>query len=132
MPRPAHEYPTPAELQVLRVLWEHGPLTVRQVMQKLNDRQRAYTSVMSLMNVMWEKKLLSRRRRGRAFEYAARKQRDKTLGGMVGDLLSRAFDGSAPLLVTQLLDQANPSADELEQIRSAIAAYQQQRKEGEA
>ena len=62
MPRPSYDQPTPGELEVLKVLWDLGPATVREVMEVLNrDRERAYTSVMSLLNVMTDKGLLRRR-----------------------------------------------------------------------
>ena len=128
MARPKQEHPTPAELEVLKILWERGPATVRQVMETLESRhnRRAYTSVMSLMNVMNEKGLLRRRPNGRAFLYSARARQQKTLGEMVEDLRRRAFEGSASTLVAQLLEEASPDGEELEQIRRAIDAYQRQ------
>jgi BlaI family transcriptional regulator, penicillinase repressor len=124
MARPKHEQPTPAELEVLQVLWDNGPCYVRQVMDALNrTRPRAYTSVMSLMNVMADKGLVSRRLDGRAYVYEPAEARDNTLGQMVGDLLSRAFEGSTSALVAQLLDRTNPSPTELEEIRRTIEAY---------
>ena len=73
MPRPRHEHPTPGELEVLKVLWDSGSSTVREVMEQLNQaRPRAYTSVMSLLNVMTDKRLLVRKPHGRAFLYEAR------------------------------------------------------------
>ena len=70
MPRPKSDHPTPGELEALKILWEHGPSTVRQVMERLNeDRPRAYTSVMSLLGVMADKGLLNRKPQGRAFVY---------------------------------------------------------------
>jgi len=67
MPRPRSEHPTPGELEVLQVLWRRGPSTVREVMNELNrSRPRAYTSVMSLLNVMVDKGWLNRQRQGRA------------------------------------------------------------------
>src|SRR6187549_3859918 len=95
MPRPREDQPTAGELEVLKVLWDRGPSTVREVMDVLNAvRPRAYTSVMSLLNVMTDKKLLAREARGRAFVYKPRTDRGRTLGRMVGDLLGRAFEGS--------------------------------------
>lgn len=124
MPRPREEYPTPAELQVLKIIWERGPSTVREVMLALNEsRPRAYTSVMSLLNVMTDKRLLTRKPQGRAFVYQARAARDKTLAGMVQDFVGRAFEGSAQALVAQLLDQTRPSRAELDEIRRTIEAY---------
>ena len=128
MARPRHTQPTPGELEVLQVLWEQGPCTVRQVMGLLNrTRRRAYTSVMSLMNVMAEKGLLTREQKGRAFVYKTRATRKTTLSRMLADLLGRAFDGSASVMVAHLLEQTDPTGDELREIRKAIATYTKNR-----
>jgi predicted transcriptional regulator len=125
MARPKTEHPTPGELEVLRILWKRSPLCVRDVMEVLNRRRpRAYTSVMSLLNVMTDKGLVSRKPQGRAFVYAARAARQKTMRHLVSDLLGRAFEGSASLMVAHLLEEAHPTADELAQIRRAIAEYE--------
>lgn len=126
MARPKDEQPTPAELEVLKVLWDQGPRTVRDVMDVLNRRRRrAYTSVMSLLSVMTDKGLLTRKAVGRAFVYQAKAAREKTLGGLVEDLLGRVFEGSATALVAQVLDQSSPTAAELDEIRRTIDQYQQ-------
>jgi BlaI family transcriptional regulator, penicillinase repressor len=128
MPRPKHEHPTPAELEVLQLLWERGPATVREVMDALNRRRRrAYTSVMSLLGVMTDKGLLKRRPKGRAYLYEARVEREKTVGEMLSDLLGRAFDGSAASLVTRLLDESSPSPRELAEIHDTIEQFRQKR-----
>jgi predicted transcriptional regulator len=128
MARPKEENPTDGELEVLKVLWEQGPSTVREVMDVLNsERPRAYTSVMSLLNVMTDKGLVKRQPKGRAFVYRAKSDRARTLGKMVGGLLGRAFEGSTTQLVAHLLDQTKPTDDELDQIRKTIEEYQQQR-----
>jgi predicted transcriptional regulator len=128
MPRPKEEQPTAGELEVLKVLWERGPSTVREVMDVLNEvRPRAYTSVMSLLNVMTEKRLVVREPQGRAFVYRPKNDRGRTLRRMVGDLLGRAFEGSTSQLVAHLLDQTKPTAAELAEIRRTIEAYQQQK-----
>ncbi len=128
MPRPKEEQPTAGELEILKVLWDRGPSTVREVMDVLNEtRPRAYTSVMSLLNVMADKRLLIREPQGRAFVYRPKIDRGKTLRRMVGDLLGRAFEGSTSQLVAHLLDQTQPSAGELAEIHRAIESYQQQR-----
>ena len=126
MARPKHEHPTPAELELLKILWEQGPGTVRDVMEALH-KQRAYTSVMSLLNVMTEKGLLKRQPQGRAFVYAARAGRERTLRQLVGDLLGRVFEGQASALVGQLLEQAEPTAEELDEIHKTIEAYKQEK-----
>ena len=126
MARPRYETPTPAELEVLTVIWERGECTVREVMDTLNrQRKRAYTSVMSLLNVMTEKGLLKRRLQGRAFLYSARVGRRMTRSRLLGDLLRRAFEGSPTALVAQLLDQAQPTEKELEKIRTTIEEYKE-------
>jgi predicted transcriptional regulator len=111
-------------LEVLQVLWERGPSTVREVMTVLNEeRPRAYTSVMSLMNVMVEKGLLRQKPKGRAFEYWPKVSQNKIQSRMVRELLGRAFDGSASALVAHLLEGAKPAPEELDEIRKTIAEY---------
>ena len=127
MARPKSKTPTPAELAVLKVLWEHGPCTVREVLQHLpSDRKRAYTSVMTLLSVMTEKGMLLRKSSGRAFVYSAKGDQDSTLGKIMGEMLGRAFDGSASTLVAHLLQQSSPNPDELDQIHKAIEHYRRE------
>lgn len=124
MARPRHKNPTPAELEVLQIIWERGPCTVREVMNLLKPkRPRAYTSVMSLMNVMAEKGLLNQKPKGRAFIYSAKVSRDKTQSSMLSDLLNRAFDGSANALVAHLLQQTEPNSEELDEIHKTITRF---------
>ncbi len=125
MARPRHEHPTPGELEILKILWETGPATGREVMEQLSG-ERGYTTVTSLLNVMTDKGLLKRTPAGRAFSYAPAAEREQTLGGMVGDLLGRAFEGSACALVNQLLAHSQPSDGELAEIRRTILQFQQQ------
>lgn len=127
MARPKAERPTPGELEVLKVLWALSrPATVREVLEILNaeaERPRAYTSAMSLMNVMTDKGLLRREPMGRAFVYEPAEGREPTLRSMLGETLRRAYDGSARLLVAHLLDQSSPSPEELDEIRSLLDDY---------
>lgn len=128
MPRPRSDHPTPAELEVLQTLWRIGPATVRQVMQELNlARPRAYTSVMSLLNVMAQKGLLARSRRGRAFLYSPQVRKRQTLREMVADLLNRAFEGSAMRLVAHALEQTQPSGNELDEISRLIDEHRRKK-----
>lgn len=124
MARPRYKNPTPAELEILQIIWEHGPCTVRDVMNFL-ERQRAYTSVMSLMNVMAEKGFLDQTPKGRAFIYSPKVSQEKTQSNMLSDLLKRAFDGSASNLVAHLLEQSD--SEELGEIRKTIKEYSQKR-----
>jgi BlaI family transcriptional regulator, penicillinase repressor len=129
MSRPKSPHPTPAELEVLRILWERGPSTVREVLQAL-DKERAYTTVMSLLNVMTEKTLVTRAPEGRAFRYTARFRPDQTQRKIVRDLLQRVFEGSASALVARLLEQARPGRHELDAIHQLIQNYQKQQETG--
>ena len=135
MARPRHEQPTPAELEVLKILWDRdGPASVRDVLDAVNrlvETPRAYTSVMSLLNVMTDKGLLRRTPQGRAFLYEPVTPREQTLRSLLGETLERVYSGSARLLVAHLLDQSRPSADELEQIRSLLDEYQDRRSQAE-
>jgi predicted transcriptional regulator len=129
MARPKHEHPTPGELEVLRILWHKSPLSVREVMEVLHHRRpRAYTSVMSLLNVMTDKGLVTRKADGRAYFYSAKIARKRTMSRMVADLLGRAFEGSADLMVAHLLEEAQPTREELAAIRQVIAEYEHQQK----
>ena len=122
MARPTQPHPTQGELEILRILWERGPSTVREVLE-LVPQERAYTSVMSLLTVMAEKKLVTRKPEGRAFRYTAKLKPDQTEGKMLGHLLDRVFDGSTTALVARLLEQSKPSPDELDEIRRLIDEY---------
>jgi predicted transcriptional regulator len=123
--RRKQQMPTEAELEILHVLWDRGPSTVRQVREVLSaTRPRAYTSIMSLLNIMVEKGLVTRAADGRAFIYRARNPRERTLASIVGDLLGRAFAGSAQELVAHLLEQSKPSPAELKEIRRTIEDYE--------
>lgn len=113
--------PTDAELAILRVLWERGPSTVRQVHDILaTDRPAAYTTALKLLQIMTEKGLVERDERDRTHIYRARLSQETTQRQLVRDLLDRAFGGSSGKLVMQALATKRASADELKDIRKAI------------
>lgn len=127
MPRRRQETPTEVELEILQVLWKHQPATVRKVVDVLNEsRSRAYTSILSMLNIMFEKGMVTRRMKGRAHVYEAQRSRENTLGGFVRDLLGRAFNGSSASLINQVLEQSQPTPEELDEIRQAIETWQNQ------
>jgi predicted transcriptional regulator len=98
-------------------------------MERLSaQRPRGYTTVMSLMEVMYEKRLLSRKQRGRAYVYAPRENQAETLGRMLRDLLRRAYRGSSSVLVSHLLEQVSPDAAELREIRRVIEKHERRNK----
>jgi len=123
--------PTDAELAILRILWERGPSTVRQVHELLaRDRQAAYTTALKLLQIMTEKGLVERDERERTHVYKPRLSEDQTQRQLVRDLLDRAFGGSASKLVMQALATRRASADELRDIRKAIDLARSERTPG--
>src|SRR6188472_1028456 len=121
MNRASAPRPTDAELAILRILWDRGPSTVRQVHDRLAyERQAAYTTALKLLQIMTEKGLVERDERDRTHVYRARLSEETTQRQLVRDLLDRAFGGSATKLVMQALATKRASADELKTIRNAI------------
>jgi predicted transcriptional regulator len=113
--------PTDAELSILRILWDRGPSTVRQVHDVLaRDRQAAYTTALKLLQIMTEKGLVERDERDRTHVYRARCGEEQTQRQLVRDLADRAFGGSAMKLVMQALATKRASPEELRDIRKAI------------
>ena len=113
--------PTDAELAVLRVLWERGPSTVREVWEQLSPTQRTgYTTVLKIMQIMFDKGLLSRDESDRSHVYRAARSEEQTQRQVVGHLLERLFSGSAPKLVMQALAAKKASPAELTEIRRLL------------
>ena len=112
--------PTDAELAILRVLWSHGPSTVRTVAEEMG-RGNAYTTVLKLLQIMTEKGLVRRDVSSRTHVYQAAHTQDETQRQLVRDLLDRAFDGSAAQLVVQALSAKKTSPEELAEIRALLA-----------
>jgi predicted transcriptional regulator len=113
--------PTDAELAILRILWDRGPSTVRQVHEILaRDRQAAYTTALKTLQIMTEKGLVERDERDRTHIYRPRLSEETTQRQLVRDLLDRAFGGSSGKLVMQALATRRASAEELRDIRKAI------------
>lgn len=121
MPRSTTPKPTDAELAILRVLWDRGPSTVRQVHDVLGrERPAGYTTSLKLLQIMTEKGLVERDERDRTHVYRARLTEEQTQRQLIRDLVDRAFGGSATKLVMQALASRRASADELRDIRKAI------------
>ena len=113
--------PTEAELEILRVLWDRGPSTVREVHTEITrERTAAYTTVLKLLQIMTDKGLVTRDEADRSHVYRPRVAEEVTQRQLVTDLLERAFKGSAASLVMQALDASPATADELTQIRRLI------------
>jgi predicted transcriptional regulator len=117
--------PTDAELEILRVLWQRGPSTVREVHDTLNDtKTTGYTTVLKMLQIMTDKGLVRRDEDQRAHVYEARVPQEQTQQQLVGDLLDRAFNGSASNLVMQALATKKTSAEELTKIRQMLDEFE--------
>ena len=113
--------PTDAELAILKVLWRRGASTVREVFETLGEsKTTGYTTVLKTMQIMSEKGLVVRDESERAHRYEPAAPEDETQRRLVGDLLRRAFDGSAKKLVMQALSAERASSEELEEIRHLL------------
>ncbi len=108
--------PTDAELAILRVLWNHGAATVREVQSRLGDGV-GYTTVLKMLQIMTEKGLVGRDESRRAHVYRARVGEEQTQQHLLGDLLDRAFQGSTARLVMQALSARRAAPEELAEIR---------------
>jgi BlaI family transcriptional regulator, penicillinase repressor len=122
--KPTIRRPTDAELAILRVLWSRGPSTVREVAEAMG-REGAYTTVLKLLQIMTEKRLVRRDEGARTHVYEAAGSEERTQRQLVGDLLDRVFDGSAARLVMQALAAKKASREELSEIRKLIEKHQQ-------
>jgi len=113
--------PTPAELEILGVLWKRGPSTVRDVQETLEqERPTGYTTVLKLLQIMTEKGLVGRDETNRAHVYAAALPEDHTQRQLVRDLVDRAFGGSAMKLVMHALSSRKASAGEIAHLRRML------------
>ncbi len=113
--------PTDAELAILRVLWERGPSTVRQVHEVLaRERQAGYTTSLKLLQIMTDKGLVRRDEADRTHVYHARLTEEQTQRQLIRDLVDRAFGGSASKLVMQALATKRASDEELGEIRRLL------------
>ena len=122
--QPATPLPTEAELAILNILWTTGPATVREVHNALSSKQIGYTTVLKQMQLMAEKGLLERSERFRSHVYGARLPKERTQQLLAGNLLHRAFDGSAKNLVLCALSSKKVSAAELAEIRQLLDQFQ--------
>jgi predicted transcriptional regulator len=113
--------PTDAELTILRVLWDRGPSSVRDVYKILNNgRNVGYTTVLKLMQIMTDKGLVERDESCRPQIYRTGLPREQTERQLIRDLIDRAFGGSAKRLVMQALEEKKVSPSELAQIERLL------------
>jgi len=117
--------PTAAELQILQVLWERGPSTVREVQEALQaEKALGYTTVLKLMQIMTAKGLVRRNEDQRAHVYEAQQPAEKTKRQLAADMLERVFDGSARELLLHALAAQRSSRQEIEELRSLLDEHE--------
>lgn len=117
--------PTDAELEILTVLWSRGPSTVRDVYENIAGRKPTqYTTVLKTLQIMAEKGLVRRDEKQRAHVYEAAMPREWTQQQLAGDLLRRAFNGSARSLMMGALSARKTSKSELAELRKLLDDYE--------
>ena len=113
--------PTDAELAILNVLWAHDGCTVREVLERLESpRPVGYTTVLKLLQIMYDKGLVQRDESRQAHVYRPAASQEETQRALVGDLLQRGFAGSTGTLLLRALETKRSSPEELEQIRALL------------
>jgi len=114
--------PTKSELEILQVLWEHGPATVRFVNDKLNEQKRAvqYTSTLKLMQIMAEKGILKRDESNMKHIYSPAMEEQKTKSFLLERFVDSMYNGSASSLMMQLLGNKKTSKKELQAIKDML------------
>jgi predicted transcriptional regulator len=119
-PKSNQQQLTPLELRIMQVLWSGGPMAVQAVQAGL-DEELAYTTVQTMLNILYRKGHLERERVGRAFVYHPLASREAASGGAVRDLLERIFDGSVENLLMNLVNTQQIDADQLAKLAEKVA-----------
>ena len=121
--------PTERELQALKVLWQEGEATVREICAAINrgGEALAYTTVLSLLQVMEQKGLVGHRASGKVYSYYARVQRAPTVRALARGFLDRVFDGAVDEYLVHALESKRPSAEEIRKLEELIAQAKQSR-----
>jgi predicted transcriptional regulator len=112
---------TPQELEIMKVVWSRGHATVRDVYEALlRDRNIAYTTVMTMMNVLEKKGHLRKKAEGRSFLYRPTRPQRQVVGSMVREFVQRVFGGSAAPLLAHLLEEEHLTSEELDALARRI------------
>ena len=128
MKRGAKVKPTEKELEILQVLWNRGPSTVREVHTELSARGgTGYTTALKLMQIMHEKGLLARDESERTHVYRTTKTKEQVETALVGGLVDRLFAGSAERLALRAFASRRLSTEELRRIRTFLDDYEEGR-----
>jgi predicted transcriptional regulator len=119
MPRKKSEQLTPLELEIMKVLWETGPANVQTVQQRL-ERELAYTTVQTMLNVLHRKGKAKRTLKDKAYFYRPAVSRSQVMGNAVSDLIDRMFGGSAESLVMSLVEARHLTPEKLSRLHKLI------------
>ncbi len=122
MARPASGYPTDLELEILKIVWKSAPQTVRQIRTRLAEsgRKCAHTSVITILNIMVDKGYLEKKKDGKSYLFWPIVAEESVSQQMLGDMVTRVFDGSAKRLVLNLIDGESIEEAELLELRKLI------------
>jgi predicted transcriptional regulator len=116
--RPPSSTLTGQELEIMKIVWERQRATVRDVYEALLEQRKvAYTTVMTMMKILEQKKYLKKSQVDRAYVYRPAQPKGKVIGAMVREFVNRVFNGSAEPLLVHLVEEHNLSRDDLEEIR---------------
>lgn len=119
--------PTDSELEILQLLWQKGPSTVRSINDILNERREVgYTTTLKFMQIMFEKGLVTRQEDGRTHIYTAAVAEAETQSRLLQEFMDNTFRGNAARLVMQALGNHDASTEELDEIKALIAQIEQQ------
>ncbi len=114
--------PTDRELEALKVLWRQGQATVREIYEQINaGGTLAYTTVLSLLQVMEQKGLAGHRKQGKTYQYFAKIDREATFRTLAAGFLNRVFEGAVDEYLVHALESRRPSLEELERLEIMIA-----------
>lgn len=117
--------PSAREMDILKVLWDIGPASVRDVCRRMcPNGELAFNTVQTLLRIMDEKGLVSHKKRGRTFVYTPRYSRERA----ASRFLHRVFDGAIDQVVLSMISTANPKAEELREIEKLIADARRKRR----
>jgi len=108
---------TDQELEIMKIVWQYGEATVREVYEELlKTRKIAYTTVMTMMGILEQKGRLTKTSRDRAYVYSPAEPQQQVVGSMVQEFVRRVFDGSAKPLLVHLAENKNINQEELDEI----------------
>ncbi|HWY48124.1 MAG TPA: BlaI/MecI/CopY family transcriptional regulator [Bryobacteraceae bacterium] len=119
--RPKTPILTEQELEIMKIVWERERATVRDVYESLLERRKiAYTTVMTMMNILEQKKYLRKSAEDRAYIYRPAKPKKQVIQGMVREFVDRVFNGSAEPLLVHLIEDRKLSSKDLDELRRMI------------